>query len=76
WIAGWIKRKWKDVKNPDLWKPFIKSFNRTQQIMQWVKGDNDHPINERCDALAVGAALYKSNHLIDEGFEATEKGLF
>ncbi|GAK75052.1 MULTISPECIES: ribonuclease HI [Nonlabens] len=76
WIAGWIKRKWKNVKNPDLWKRFIKAFNRTQPKMQWVKGHNDHPINERCDALAVGAALNKSNHLVDEGFEASEKGLF
>ncbi|WP_438961469.1 ribonuclease HI [Nonlabens sp.] len=76
WIAGWIKRKWKNVKNPDLWKRFIKAFNRTQPKMQWVKGHNDHPINERCDTLAVQAALKKDNHLVDEGFEAGEKGLF
>ncbi|MEN8816042.1 MAG: ribonuclease HI [Nonlabens sp.] len=76
WMAGWIKRKWKNVKNPDLWKRFLKVYNRTQPKMQWVKGHNDHPINERCDALAVNAALDKSNHLVDEGFETAEKGLF
>jgi ribonuclease HI len=76
WMAGWIKRKWKNVKNPDLWKRFLKAYNRTQPKMQWVKGHNDHPINERCDALAVNAALNKASHLVDEGFEAAGKGLF
>jgi ribonuclease HI len=76
WMAGWIKRKWKNVKNPDLWKRFLKAYNLTQPKMQWVKGHNDHPINERCDALAVNAALNKEKHLVDEGFEAGEKGLF
>jgi ribonuclease HI len=76
WIDGWIKRKWKNVKNPDLWKRFIKIYNLTQPKLQWVKGHNDHPINERCDVLAVNAALDQSKHLVDEGFEAAEKGLF
>lgn len=69
WIAGWIKRSWKNVKNPDLWKRFIKAYNRTQPKMQWVKGHNNHPINERCDQLAVNAALNKNTHLIDDGFK-------
>lgn len=76
WIDGWIRRKWKNVKNVDLWKRFIKAFNRTNPTLKWIKGHNDHPQNERCDALAVNAALKKDAHLIDEGYETSEKGLF
>jgi ribonuclease HI len=23
WLSGWIKRGWKNVKNPDLWQKFV-----------------------------------------------------
>ena len=26
WIYGWIKRGWKNVKNPDLWQAFYKLY--------------------------------------------------
>lgn len=74
WIDGWIKRKWKNVKNTDLWKRFIVAFNKTPATFVWIKGHNEHPQNERCDALAVHAALSPATHLIDEGFEAGEVG--
>ncbi|PQJ20034.1 MULTISPECIES: ribonuclease HI [Nonlabens] len=76
WIDGWIRRQWKNVKNPDLWKRFIRAYNRAPAKFQWVKGHNNNPMNERCDQLAVDAALNKSTHLIDEGFEKKEEGLF
>jgi ribonuclease HI len=76
WIQGWIRRKWKNVKNPDLWKRFIKAYNRTHPTLKWIKGHNNHPQNERCDKLAVQAALKKETHLIDEGFERQDNGLF
>ena len=37
---------------------------------QWVKGHAENPFNNRCDELAVAAALKKEERLKDEGFEA------
>jgi ribonuclease HI len=76
WIDGWIRRKWKNVKNVDLWKRFIKAYNRAPARFVWIKGHNDHPQNERCDKLAVYAATHPEKHLVDEGYEAGEKDLF
>ena len=68
WIAGWIKRSWKNVKNPDLWKRFIVLFNQHQPKMHWVKGHAGHFENELCDKLAVAAAN-SPNLEIDSYFE-------
>jgi ribonuclease HI len=27
WIYGWIKKNFKDVKNPDLWKRFLEVYS-------------------------------------------------
>ena len=58
WLDGWIARGWKrpknqPVKNEDLWRA-LDEFRRVHVIRtHWVKGHDDHPENERCDALAV-----------------------
>lgn len=72
WIFGWVKKRYKDVKNPDLWKRFLKIYNQHEVTMQWIKGHNMHPQNERCDFLAVQATR-KPNLLIDEAFEESQK---
>jgi ribonuclease HI len=42
----------------------------------WVKGHAGHPLNERCDQLAVNASKDKANWKIDSVFEAEmQKGL-
>ena len=61
WIDGWIKKGWKrgknePVKNPDLWKRLLEAKAPHQVEFIWVKGHDGHPQNERCDALATGAA--------------------
>lgn len=61
WIGGWLKRNWKKadggaVKNVDLWKRLLKAMEPHQVQFVWVKGHDGHPENERCDALATGAA--------------------
>lgn len=61
WIDGWIKKGWKrgknePVKNVDLWKRLLKAKEPHQVTFIWVKGHDGHPQNERCDALATGAA--------------------
>ncbi|MEM7549991.1 MAG: ribonuclease HI [Bacteroidota bacterium] len=56
WLWGWVKKGFKDKKNPDLWKQFIPLFNKHNVSFKWVKGHAGIPENERCDELAVEAA--------------------
>ena len=44
------------------------SYPKTKPKFVWIKGHNEHPQNERCDKLAVAAAL-KENLPPDLGFE-------
>ncbi|HRW20902.1 MAG TPA: ribonuclease HI [Bacteroidales bacterium] len=71
WLKDWQKKDFKKKKNPDLWKRFLKVYNKHNVMFQWVKGHSNHPFNERADKLAVQA--YKSGNLdIDEYYEQTE----
>ena len=61
WITGWIKKGWKrgknePVKNIDLWQRLLKAKEPQNVTVNWVKGHNGHPQNERCDELATSAA--------------------
>lgn len=69
WLFGWEKKNFKDKKNPDLWKEFLVEYRKHQVSFVWVKGHNNHPQNERCDALAV-AASHSKELLEDVGFTA------
>lgn len=67
WVFGWAKKGFKDKKNPDLWKRFLKIYAQHQVKFIWVKGHAGNKYNEICDELAVNAA--ESNNLIeDTGF--------
>lgn len=67
WVFSWEKNHFKGKKNPDLWLLFLPLYRKHKVIFHWIKGHNNHPQNERCDALAV-AAYHKKRLLIDEGF--------
>lgn len=60
WIDGWKTHGWRNsrrepVKNVELWKQ-LDELRRVHDIRcHWIKGHNEHPENERCDALAVAA---------------------
>lgn len=70
WLRSWVKKGFKDKKNPDLWKRMIPLLDKYNPTFQWVKGHNNHPQNERCDALAVQAS--RQQHLpADTGYEAS-----
>lgn len=79
WVFNWQRTGFKKKKNPDLWQRFLKIYPKHNVKFVWVKGHAGHPMNERCDELAVAAAGGK-NLPPDEGFEAAEamnsSGLF
>ena len=56
WLAGWIKRDFKKVKNPDLWREYIEVSKGHTINAIWVRGHDGHAENERCDKLARDAA--------------------
>ncbi len=71
WVFGWDKKRFEGRKNADLWKRFLKIYRQHQVSFQWIKGHNQHPQNERCDALAVAASNGPDLN-IDAYFEAQE----
>ena len=68
WIYGWIKKNFKDVKNPDLWKRFLEVYSNHNVKFKWIKGHNNHSENERCDFLATQAAD-GNDLLVDKFYE-------
>lgn len=71
WVFGWEKKGFKDKKNPDLWKRFLKAYPKNQVKFQWVKGHANIPENEICDKLAFKAAT-EGPFLEDVGFGENE----
>jgi ribonuclease HI len=77
WIDGWIRRGWKNVKNPDLWKRYLQIARAHDVRFTWVRGHNGDPLNERCDQMAVAASNGR-DLLVDDWYEKygrTEQGL-
>ena len=57
---GWRRREgksWKPVKNVEFWQELDELLSSHEVTFQVVKGHSGHPENERCDELAVDAAL-------------------
>ena len=67
WVFGWVKKGFKDKKNPDLWQRFLKIYAKHKVKLVWVKGHASNPENNRCDELAVAAALGQ-NLAVDMGY--------
>lgn len=72
WVFGWLKKGFKDKKNPDLWRRFLEIYKKHNVKFIWVKGHADNIYNERCDTLAVEAAT-GSNLKADTGYEEANK---
>lgn len=58
WVYGWQARGWKkaDKKpalNVDLWERLLPLLKTHEVTFVWIKGHAGHPMNERCDTLAV-----------------------
>ncbi len=75
WVFSWEKKGFLGKKNPDLWKRFLKIYRKHKVEFKWIKGHNNHPQNERCDALAVYGSGLKTMS-IDAFYEKEEGKLF
>ncbi len=70
---GWIKSDGKPAVNPDLWERLLDLIEGMDIHFNWVKGHAGHPLNERCDKLAVKSA--RGNVLdVDDGY-VNKKGV-
>lgn len=56
WREGWVKRKWKGVKNPDLWSMLVEVDSIAPCTYHWVKAHNGDTYNELANDLAQAAA--------------------
>lgn len=75
WVYGWMQKSFAGKKNKDLWIRLMGLYRLHQIKLVWVKGHAGHPLNERCDRLAVAAAKDKANWQIDAVFETEESKL-
>ena len=73
WINKWVTIRFNKIKNKDLWLRFLKVYNEHKVKFNWIKGHNNHPFNERCDEMAVEAALGR-NLIHDTGYETEFRG--
>ena len=78
WVHGWVRKGWKtaegrEVLNRDLWERLMAQAGSGQPLLgvvarpvawTWIKGHNAHPVNERCDALAVGARTTRTTSTV------------
>lgn len=57
WLFDWERKGFDKKANPDLWMRFLQVYRRHRVRFVWIRGHAGHPENERCDRLAVEAAL-------------------
>ncbi len=70
WLDNWKERKFKKIKNPDLWKQLAELLDKHRVEFWWTRGHNNHPENEYCDKLAKKAAKQPKHRLkIDKEYE-------
>ncbi len=71
WLPGWKRNgwrrregtQWKPVKNVELWQRLDGLLAKHTVRFTLIKGHAGHAENERCDELAVAAALRCQNGL-------------
>lgn len=74
WVYGWMKKGFVGKKNKDLWLRLMSAYQLHRVRLVWVKGHAGHPLNERCDQLAVQASKDRANWKIDNAFELEASG--
>ncbi len=69
WLDGWVRKDFKNKKNPDLWRELIPLLKKFSVTFHWVKGHAENKYNNRCDELATDAAD-SGPYLIDKFYES------
>jgi ribonuclease HI len=79
WARSWRAKNWWENfnagirrKNHDLFKTLLELCEKHHVTMQWIKGHNGHPENERCDKMANMSATLGPFHA-DHVFESLKK---
>lgn len=57
WLELWVKKGFRGKKNVDLWQEYLQASRPHKIQAFWIRAHNGHAENEKCDALARGAAL-------------------
>ena len=72
WVGKWKANEWyrdkkrkEKAKNVDLWKRLLAAMEPHEVTYIWVKGHAENEDNNRCDELAVQAALNQDAWLED-----------
>lgn len=55
WLKKWERKKWKKVKNVDLWQALQAEVKKHNVQWTWVRGHADSELNNRVDQAAVAA---------------------
>jgi Ribonuclease HI len=71
WLQRWMNKRFLNKKNEDLWMRFYNTYIKHRVTLVWIKGHAGHIENERCDQIAVEAAL-QQNLPEDLGYDATK----
>lgn len=71
--SGWRRGGRERVANADLWEQLLALCERHEVTLAWAPGHTGEPGNERCDRLAVAAAL-AGELPADEGYERPDSG--
>jgi ribonuclease HI len=74
WLFDWERKRFKKKKNQDLWIRFLKAYRKHNVKLEWIKGHNNIPENERCDQLAVEAS--KNEILLEDTGYTQEEEFF
>ena len=61
WLPRWINKRFKNVKNPELWKELVKVSEPHKINVFWIKGHSGHKENEICDKIAKEEAMKRKN---------------
>ena len=71
WLKSWVRKGFKDKKNPDLWRRYLQAAAPHHVTFHWVKGHAGNHYNERADQLAVMTYRETMPHEEDTGYERT-----
>jgi ribonuclease HI len=58
---GWRRNGREKALNPDLWARLLDLCDTHRVTFEWIRGHAGHPMNERCDELAVAATHRPGN---------------